>query len=472
MAEVLLLARAADLAVARRIETNLQAMGAATRIDTQALAQGRLPPALEEPLRKADAVVLLLTAADPSEPWWRDDLVDAVRGVGGARLVPVLLGEHPTRNMIWPIVADFSAISVPDPGALGALLRFLQPMLEPPLSPPTVAQPSVVAPMAFPEQVPAAPGARDTLLAKALLRQQAALGFLAPGTPVVAPPRRSIDDPAQLDRWGPESRHALALLECLRGLEFDVDYASGARTRIDIRYGGRSVALVELGAPTDAMLVAQVERVRALAAAREERAAEIVVQAGQRWPFWEQVAVLAPERRPRTRELLDAAVAFADLVKARLKHAFAVPRPIEWSALVMPLLTSAPDGSYPMGTAIEAYLVARVLESLADERGDATQAFRRVAHRMSENRVVAGLNFPVDAVAGRAVGVALGNLLVARCTEAPAATVRLDGETLAAGTDFLFAGDPVATSPMPPGYLPRSPMLEHLWARARIEWQR
>lgn len=91
---------------------------------------------------------------------------------------------------------------------------------------------------------------------------------------------------------------------------------------------------------------------------------------------------------------------------------------------------------------------------------------------MSENRVVAGLNFPVDAVAGRAVGMALGSLLVARCTDAPTTTMRLDGNALAASTDFLFEGAEVATSRMPAGILPRSPILEHLWARARLEWQR
>jgi len=470
VSEVLLLARGADAAIARRVAAQVRAFGATTRIDTKALDQGRLMPSVKEALRLADAVVLLLTPADATEPWWQDALVDAVRAVDAPRIVPVLLGEHATDNLVWPIVADRSAISVPDLGDIGALLRFIKSMLEPELLVP--APPASAAPVIPQAAATAAPPVRDSLLSQALVRQQQAIGSV-PAMAVAVPPRTAIDDPVALEREGGESRRGVALFESLATLEFVVQAGPVPRVMLCTRPSGRhddSVVIADLGVPTDAVFVSQVEKVVAFAALRKERESEIVVQADERLAFWGQVVDITPDRRPRTRELLNNVIAFARLLHVRLKHAFGVPRPMEWSAQVMPLLPSPPGSSYPMGLAVEAYAVVRLLETLAGESGAAKPLIRLVAHRMSENRIVAGLNFPLDAVAGRALGLVVGDYWLARCAAVSSATgLRVDADAMAARPDFLL-DDETPGSRGAGWTVPASPSLAHLWMRARSEW--
>ena len=96
------------------------------------------------------------------------------------------------------------------------------------------------------------------------------------------------------------------------------------------------------------------------------------------------------------------------------------------------------------------------------------------------NRVIAGVHFPVDSMAGRMLGVALGEYFVGRCTGSQTFMARkfiaggIDG---AAATDFNpFSGTQALNAG--PFYsqsvganIAKSDLMEHVWDKAQYEWE-
>ena len=107
----------------------------------------------------------------------------------------------------------------------------------------------------------------------------------------------------------------------------------------------------------------------------------------------------------------------------------------------------------------------------------------RQAARIATNRVVAGVHFPVDSMAGRMLGVALGEYFVGRCTGSQTST--MSRKFIAAGidsaptTDFnpfnadqeLDASGRARSTPESAGAsITQSPLMEHVWGKAQAEW--
>jgi hypothetical protein len=105
----------------------------------------------------------------------------------------------------------------------------------------------------------------------------------------------------------------------------------------------------------------------------------------------------------------------------------------------------------------------------------------RQAARIATNRVVAGVHFPIDSMAGRMLGVALGEYFVGRCTGNKRFKRRkfiaagVDG---APGTEFnpfnaaqdLNANTTQFYSQSLGAIIPTSALMQHLWGKARAEW--
>ncbi|HEV7915762.1 MAG TPA: phosphatase PAP2 family protein, partial [Albitalea sp.] len=105
---------------------------------------------------------------------------------------------------------------------------------------------------------------------------------------------------------------------------------------------------------------------------------------------------------------------------------------------VQPVIPTPGHGSLPSGHATDAYFVASLLRELLPgpsyERVDVQM--RRLAYRIADNRVVAGLHFPMDSVAGCLLGDTLAAYFASACTgkSGNICGARFEGKKLAAGS--------------------------------------
>ena len=175
--------------------------------------------------------------------------------------------------------------------------------------------------------------------------------------------------------------------------------------------------------------------------------------------FWASVLPLYPARHRRTYELIQLVVRLAKYAEMNFKNAFSVLRPHELSPQVQPMIPTPNHGSFPSGHATEAHAVARVLFELASTAGLAKlppqpppapavvqlrEQLMRQAARIAINRTVAGMHYPVDSMAGQALGLAIGEYFIARCQPTNVAAANLPSVTFD-GTAPAYAG--TRTSP-------------------------
>jgi membrane-associated phospholipid phosphatase len=133
--------------------------------------------------------------------------------------------------------------------------------------------------------------------------------------------------------------------------------------------------------------------------------------------FFAALSMMRPERAGYSRELLLVAFRLAQHVHRQFKNALAVQRPIELSPQIQPMIRTPGHGSLPAGHATESFAMAGVLIALFGaglNQDDPTKnkAFNlfaeqtlQLAARISTNRVVAGLHYPVDLHVGAVLGL-------------------------------------------------------------------
>ncbi|NBQ86511.1 MAG: phosphatase PAP2 family protein [Betaproteobacteria bacterium] len=247
--------------------------------------------------------------------------------------------------------------------------------------------------------------------------------------------------------------------------------------------------LVSLRRPSAEVLAQQLDLVIAWADLRATRAHEIALQlSGQIVPFWTGLLGLHPVRHAATLELLALSLSLAVDVHMRFKQLFACPRPVTLSSQVQPIIATPDHGSWPSGHSTEAHLSCTLLWALASQdphnaarKGDLYPALQRLAARVAINRTVAGVHFPVDSAAGRVLGTALAEFVIARCTGDSRWRARsFDGTafTQPNGDPIDFDATQGIDAPTP-GHgrdkeaqrIRKDALLAFMWERASREWK-
>jgi hypothetical protein len=309
-------------------------------------------------------------------------------------------------------------------------------------------------------------------------------GTTVPDVNSYGPALPGIEAAKQMERWEPWVRAYVALGEMLQGISFEKTTAGSVDNGLQVLSSGSLIA--EIGRPQKATFEAQIPMVLSWAELRGERATEIMAQIDPPYAFWSSIVYMHPTRTKRTFELINIVLQFCVYVEMRFKHALACWRPVECNAQVQPMITTPGHGSFPSGHATQAFAVAHVLKSLLKLKpahAAIIEQLDRQAARIATNRVVAGVHFPVDSMAGRMLGVALAEYFVGRCTGGkpfPGRKFIAAGIDGAATTDFnpfnaaqasLAAPPSPFYSQTPSGTIGPSPLMKHVWDAARDEWK-
>jgi acid phosphatase (class A) len=183
---------------------------------------------------------------------------------------------------------------------------------------------------------------------------------------------------------------------------------------------------------TQPQLGGEVLNILQLALERDDRFDEVIDQddADGAINYWLGMLKIDPARHPGTYLMVHAARRIGEHVVMCLKGDFHSPRPSQLCPAITPMIDPPATPTFPAGHAVQSYLISYLLAySLADAQGNTnlpqhnlpapnstlaqflapatapTGALFDLAHRVSENRIVAGVHFTTDIVAGQAVAV-------------------------------------------------------------------
>lgn len=125
------------------------------------------------------------------------------------------------------------------------------------------------------------------------------------------------------------------------------------------------------------------------------------------------------------KQVIDSAI---DEVRAdydSLKAEYHLPRPFQVDDAVHPVTDPRPVASYPSGHAIRSIVYARLL---AEVFPDKKSSLLELAHQIGYGRVIAGVHYPIDIVAGQTLGHAYADV-IAEQPAFKAAVERVFGRT-------------------------------------------
>ena len=199
----------------------------------------------------------------------------------------------------------------------------------------------------------------------------------------------------RMQRWDAGVNSQLALFDLLGDLSF---------SRIDedtlvLSVDGKPA--LSLKRPSLDQYRTQLQDVLDWAPLRADRASEILAQTTDMGAFFQSVLPLSAEKNASTLLLLKIATQLSSYIVLRFKHEFGCPRPVELSPQIQPMIPTPMHGAYPMGHMSEAVIVANLLSKLTHQTGspawnEMTEQLKRIAIRIGQNRIVAGVHYPID----------------------------------------------------------------------------
>jgi membrane-associated phospholipid phosphatase len=264
---------------------------------------------------------------------------------------------------------------------------------------------------------------------------------------------------------------------------------------------GDSNALIRLTPPTaDHVATNQLQFLRSSMDLRGDRMPEILVQQGDMMSFFGALLRIDPNRHWWTSLLMAAMYNAVVGPEVAFKFHSNLIRPMELAPEVSAVIQTPGHSAYPSGHATEAFAFATILAALwyagrgyddpvaqmqaelaldtdGNDRLQRTPALLfRMAHRIAQNRTVAGVHYPVDSAHGAMLGHAMGLALVSYCTGGNQQLMgwSLNGNDWSedfTGTDFtrkLVNANHTAAITVP--VLEDGSVLRATWCKAISEW--
>jgi hypothetical protein len=137
---------------------------------------------------------------------------------------------------------------------------------------------------------------------------------------------------------------------------------------------------------------------------RERRRREIELEANSENPYFNRM--LNFDAHPACYVLMQAMFELGTIVVVHFKKRYNRLRPSELEPRLRPMLDVPRHAAYPSGHSLQYHLVAKALASVVRSHEMGHELFE-IARRVAENREWAGLHYPSDTAAGKAIAFAI-----------------------------------------------------------------
>jgi acid phosphatase (class A) len=151
------------------------------------------------------------------------------------------------------------------------------------------------------------------------------------------------------------------------------------------------------------------EEIKALLDRRMQRAVrlpEIMAQSDDFTDYLLQLLTADGGRRPYTATLVQAGMQVGSMVVLHWKAKYRRARPSQHYPALLPMIPVPPHPSYPSGHALQAHLVRHMVADIFEDAGTRAAmdaVLEKTANRIAGNREIAGVHFPSDSCASRAL---------------------------------------------------------------------
>lgn len=101
----------ADADLAEQLSAQLQSIGATVFFDRLSLVSGDdFSEQTNRAIRSSDYIVVILSRNSTRSTWVQRELQAALESSGDRKIMPILRDEAATENLVWPLIADRTAI--------------------------------------------------------------------------------------------------------------------------------------------------------------------------------------------------------------------------------------------------------------------------------------------------------------------------------------------------------------------------